>query len=1114
MSSCPGINPFCEDERRVNNNPVPHSQTPDQLCHRCSSSSNAGGKSAPPSENVHPFSLNLSTSPTPNESPPSSTDNKFSTYDSISRRLLEENFLLTALEFYAELMESGHECKRLRDFFSNPANFDFRVHLSNRFDASPNAGLARTSSAQTLDSLDYFHYSDDGKQNDEKLAVLEFELRKANETIKGLREQLTLATSSISENINFRSDCSKTDECDQKSYHLQSHEKKAINFLDFDHWDDIGLNIPRPNDLLSLFRQHTNDHLIDRNDKCLEDFACQTCIEEDPHDKTSLNNVKIQLTTRNQLLEREIERLNMEMDKLHQLVSNLDTEIKDRSSSFVKATLAMTLADGWKSERKVPGSFKRVLFQSVNGSFGSKNKLTELAAKESREKVKNNRVMGDPEAGNYPLCGPMDTAAIETLALTHDADEFNQKWLHKALIAVTAEDLINLLWKMLPSIISNIPTNKKEELIPLILSLASLHPDLKERDKMLDLFFRLFKKLDDEQRSTLVVGCVSYARHVGYVRTEAELLPQLWEQITDKSVERRLLIVEICGALVPHLPPGLISSLLLSILTQLLDDNSEQVKEATIKSLALVCAYIEDQDKFQSILNLMLKALSDTNESVRPADESTAKIFVNILKQFNYVLYVDVIKNAPFYSGATTDYSASNDYNYDLPLSKANFENPRHYFDSEKEYLHYKRLLDEYTDQEWYLTWSSLDFIYKELVPSIIKSLSRLECSSFRQLPHNYVTYFRNLTGLFGLTFTATKIKDAFLDLCPSLRLLSSGQNLQICDQLSDIAYGLLPVYVVGILADVLETKDKTNALKTFIKNSTLVVGEFEIDNSSLIMTYEMLSSSKSYHELNLSIIYELLTHENFNVRKLCAIILGKLCKKITDANIKSRALSALITLASDSAKIVKMTALPLFVEFIELETYSIEFDEKLRMQFSSYFDKSHSENDESTEITVQLLRLLAQAAPYIDAYFRDEYILPQLAIIVARNNLCQYPDLKNIMTASIFECYSALSCCSSLSPNSIRVNFLPGLKNLQKDLDNERSQVANSILKDLELKLVTGQQQAVTSVFYGKTGNSLSIANETVDVVKSRMFSKLKDFKEKMDMHKESVPKIFGVKK
>lgn len=52
----------------------------------------------------------------------------------------------------------------------------------------------RTSSETTFDSLDLARYSDDGNnQVDERLTVLEFELRKARETIKSLRANLTEA---------------------------------------------------------------------------------------------------------------------------------------------------------------------------------------------------------------------------------------------------------------------------------------------------------------------------------------------------------------------------------------------------------------------------------------------------------------------------------------------------------------------------------------------------------------------------------------------------------------------------------------------------------------------------------------------------------------------------------------------------------------------------------------------------------------------------------------------------------------------------------------------------------------------------------------------------------
>ena len=44
--------------------------------------------------------------------------------DSLAARLLKENLLLTALELHTELTESGREIPRLRDYFSNPGNFE------------------------------------------------------------------------------------------------------------------------------------------------------------------------------------------------------------------------------------------------------------------------------------------------------------------------------------------------------------------------------------------------------------------------------------------------------------------------------------------------------------------------------------------------------------------------------------------------------------------------------------------------------------------------------------------------------------------------------------------------------------------------------------------------------------------------------------------------------------------------------------------------------------------------------------------------------------------------------------------------------------------------------
>lgn len=132
--------------------------------------------------------------------------------DQVAYYLLKQNFILTALELHTELAETSREVPRLRDFFSNPANFEQHTAMASSLSGSSNAAqiplptnssggafypLHKASSIQTFDSLDLTRYSDDADQNkfqDDKIAVLEFELRKAKETINQLRNTLTLAT--------------------------------------------------------------------------------------------------------------------------------------------------------------------------------------------------------------------------------------------------------------------------------------------------------------------------------------------------------------------------------------------------------------------------------------------------------------------------------------------------------------------------------------------------------------------------------------------------------------------------------------------------------------------------------------------------------------------------------------------------------------------------------------------------------------------------------------------------------------------------------------------------------------------------------------------------------
>lgn len=80
------------------------------------------------------------------------------------------------------------------------------------------------------------------------------------------------------------------------------------------------------------------------------------------------------------------------------------------------------------------------------------------------------------------------------------------------------------------------------------------------------------------------------------------LLPQCWEQINHKSEERRMLVAEACSILAPHIHTEMRSSLMFSILKEIIEqEKSEQVRVSAAKSLSILINYIKDEQKFNQV---------------------------------------------------------------------------------------------------------------------------------------------------------------------------------------------------------------------------------------------------------------------------------------------------------------------------------------------------------------------------------------------------------------------------------------------------------------------------------------------------------------------------------
>eukprot|EP00007_Cunea_sp_BSH-02190019_P004870 CAMPEP_0174231108 /NCGR_PEP_ID=MMETSP0417-20130205/1715_1 /TAXON_ID=242541 /ORGANISM="Mayorella sp, Strain BSH-02190019" /LENGTH=1289 /DNA_ID=CAMNT_0015308929 /DNA_START=1 /DNA_END=3867 /DNA_ORIENTATION=- len=191
-----------------------------------------------------------------------------------------------------------------------------------------------------------------------------------------------------------------------------------------------------------------------------------------------------------------------------------------------------------------------------------------------------------------------------------------------------SNNVVEIVAVCLPHIVEGVILKKREELLPVLLSVIRQHPDSQARDTLTKLLFNLILRPTADQRRMIMDGCVALAQLAGPERTEIELLPQCWEQITDRYEERRILVAQSCGALAPFVRPALVSSLVLSILQQLLDDKSAAVRETVAIHLSSLVSLIRDEDKFEKVLEMLVRLLDDTDSRVVASTQTTLLLIV------------------------------------------------------------------------------------------------------------------------------------------------------------------------------------------------------------------------------------------------------------------------------------------------------------------------------------------------------------------------------------------------------------------------------------------------------------------------------------------------------
>uniref|UniRef100_A0AAQ5XYL4 LisH domain-containing protein n=1 Tax=Amphiprion ocellaris TaxID=80972 RepID=A0AAQ5XYL4_AMPOC len=978
---------------------------------------------------VNPFNLSDSEEEAerrPNETVDTERSNPFSptearvSVDVIAAQLLRDQYILTALEFHTELLEAGRELPRLRDYFSNPGNFERQSGTPPAKDQvlGPGGPLNRAGSISTLDSLDFARYSDDGnRESDERVAG------KMNHIYRAQSKRPESEVPS-QERKNFKS----SPEIQEP---IRPLEKRALNFLvneyllkneyklssitfsdenddqDFELWDDVGLNIPKPPDLLQLYRNCGTPLPSPRDMVDVSvgvDFGDLpgNCIAQEPPKKPDLS----QQTEVVQELEYQISLLNNEKQSLAEQIKKLKL-----SPVFQQALL----------------SFCRMCSDS------------RLGAEVSR-------------------------------------------------IADSEESVMLMLGRCLPHIVPNVLLAKREELIPLILCTACLHPEPKERDQLLHILFNLIKRPDDEQRQMILTGCVAFARHVGPTRVEAELLPQCWEQINHKYPERRLLVAESCGALAPYLPKEIRSSLVLSMLQQMLaEDKADMVREAVVKSLGIIMGYIDDPDKYSQGFELMLLSLGDPSERVVSAvhqvfipafaawttelgtlhtalipsllariekllnqgehglDEHKLHVFLSALQSLIPPLFAVVLQNAPFTSRAKLhgDIPAIEVTRFPRPASP--LQDVATIIGSREMLSALLLLYDHQLEHEGTTGWDSLLWVVNQLLPQLIDIVGRINVTSSTCV-HEFSRFFWRFCRTFGKIFTNTKVYsfDLFYSGFILLSDASAGNGI--------LTKATVPIYATGVLTCYNQEEDR-KLLVGFLEDvmTTLSLSHAPLD--SLKASFVELGANPVYHELLLTVLWYGVVHTSALVRCTAARMFELVLRGMSEALVDRRAAPALITLCSGPEFSVRISTIPAFGTIMETVTQK-ELLERVKMQLASFLEDPQYQDQHS--LHMEIIRTFGRVGPNAEPRFRDEFVLPHLHKLALANN-SQPTESKRIDIATqLFEAYSALSCCF-ISEEVMVNHFLPGLRCLRADMEQlspEHEVILSSMIKECEIKV------------------------------------------------------------
>lgn len=1051
-------------------------------------------------------------------------------YNDIATKLLEDRFLLTALELHTELVENGRELKVLRDFFSNPGNFELQIQETT-------SRLSRSGSQVTLDSLDLTRYSEDGAAGDERVAVLEFELRKAKETINALRNNLTFAIESESStpdkgslrNISFAT--------------IKPHEQRALNFLineylllqgykltsitfadenqnqDFDDWDDVGLNISKPPELLHLYREGLkqsgqNGISVSTQTDFIHDIEKEELIKEQEFEIEKLKS-KLYITEADVL---ELKSMNEQLLKENKLNEAMHINLTvEKAAPDTKCSETSDSPERFEIiDKNMPLFKKNDLEDTISNNSFNVNDWTSLSMPE-KETCEENVVFKELDFSNLSShCYVKEVFSLCYLNIDQNVDSDIIGVLNQE---ITLEVLVHIVSQTLLNIIPNIILNKREEVIPLLMASIYLNPKASERDKLLQQLFNLKKKPTESERLIILTGIIGIAKYAGEQLVENEILPQCWLQLTHKYLERRLLVAEACTVLIPYVSNPIRNSLILSMLQQMLEDKEDPVREQIVKALALLFSTCDDKDKYNQCEQIALNTLNDSSNSI--INLSTQILFPvlarwalkigilnsSLLKNLLHLLnnyikntesqtklsqatekvhrVVCVIDNLlPFLliSVAFNEHVISNiekdisvELRSDFVKLCTPLTNPVSFHKTDYSCGTLLHEFDKYILENPNVSWTEMDWMVDIMLPDLFNNLHHVDLSQ-QSIVEIFINLFSHIYIVFGKNFTRYKIRPILQKKIQNLEQVVSSFN-QFCPSLN-----IIPIYLTALIFT--EDYDEVSSI---LKKFLCVLPLCGTPLDSLDLTVRKLCEC-GLQELVVDCLWSAVVHQRPLVKSAAASLFCSIVGSCNEELLKSKVTAAIVTLASDNDMLVRTATLPALGSLVR-NCRVKEIHDKAYMQLQTF--TSEPSLKENHSLLRQLIVTLGDIVNSSSSSFRNDIILPQLVNFSIYMSQMTNQTRKVDLALALIEAFTHV-VYSPLNKQSISSAVKAGLKSLETVISENQSlsihyETVLGMIKECENK--SSQNSPISPREKGNSATSLSQnVNQGVEEMRQRV--------------------------